>query len=253
MPPAARGSAVAGSVRLAEGFGFVYHSAAMLILTLSDIHGNMRAMARTSGRFAAADVVLLAGDITHFGGSNVARGIIAAIRAETDAFVLGVTGNCDLPEVAQYLAEEDILCEQTCRVLDSVAFAGFGGSLPCPGGTPNEKSETDFWKELSTATGQIPREHPLILLGHQPPFGTVADCTTDGRHVGSRSVRQFIEETRPLVCFCGHIHEGRGTDVVGAAELVNPGPFRDGFYALTELSDDWSTVKVRLCGPDTPA
>ncbi|MFO7974337.1 MAG: metallophosphoesterase [Candidatus Hydrogenedentota bacterium] len=230
-----------------------YHSVAMVILTLSDIHGTMGRIGHVFAQLPPVDVVLLAGDLTHFGDRHAARDMLTAIRAETDAFLLAVTGNCDPPDVAQYLAEEDVLCEQTCRVFNSVAFAGIGGSLPCPGNTPNEKSETDFWKELSATGGQIPREHPLILLTHQPPFETRADYTSDGRHAGSQSVRRFIEETHPLACFCGHIHEGRGTDLIGGTEIVNPGPLRDGFYALTDLSDDWATMNIRMCSPDTPA
>ncbi len=231
----------------------MYYGTAMRILALADIHGNTGAISSLPAHFAAADVVLLAGDLTHLGGRNAARAVVSAIRAETDAYVLAVPGNCDRPEVAQYLAAEDMLCEQTCRVFNTVAFAGVGGSLPCSGPTPNEKSDTDFWKELGALGGQIPREHPLILLGHQPPFDTAADRILDGRHTGSRSIRRFIEETRPLVYFCGHIHEARGTDLIGATEIVNPGPFRDGFFAFAEISDDWATVTVRMYGPDGPA
>ena len=41
--------------------------------------------------------------------------------------------------------------------------------------------------------------------------------------VGSRAVRNFIEETQPLLAICGHVHEGRGSTKLGATVCVNPG------------------------------
>jgi len=42
---------------------------------------------------------------------------------------------------------------------------------------------------------------------------------------------------------CGHIHESRGEDTIGASRIVNPGPVASGHYALVEVVED---VSVRL-------
>jgi len=41
--------------------------------------------------------------------------------------------------------------------------------------------------------------------------------------VGSTSVRKIIEKYQPLLGFFGHIHEGKGTHVIGRTTCINPG------------------------------
>ena len=78
----------------------------------------------------------------------------------------------------------------------------------------------------------------LILVTHYPPYGTGVDRAWDGTHIGSRSVRRFVEEVRPLAVLCGHVHESRGIDRIGSTVIVNPGPFFDGYYAIVSINDD---------------
>lgn len=46
----------------------------------------------------------------------------------------------------------------------------------------------------------------IILISHIPPFGC-CDFAIDGKHVGSKPLRQFIEHYHPIACLFGHIHE----------------------------------------------
>jgi len=46
-----------------------------------------------------------------------------------------------------------------------------------------------------------------VLVSHAPPFGTVCDVNREGRHVGSRGLRAFIEDRQPYLTLHGHIHE----------------------------------------------
>ncbi len=66
------------------------------------------------------------------------------------------------------------------------------------------------------------------MVSHQPPYDTINDQVSPGVHVGSNSIRKFIEEHQPLVCFSGHIHEGTGIDHIGNTAIVNPGSGRQG-------------------------
>ena len=206
----------------------------MKIIALSDLHGEVRPLRDVAADLFGADVVLLAGDITNFGGAHAAREVVREVREYNDR-LLAVPGNCDTPEAARCLTEEGITLDARHVVIDGVAFVGVGGSLPCPGRTPNEITEADFAARLAQAAAGIEANAPLILLTHQPPFDTAADLAGSGRHVGSHAVRAFILGRRPLVCFTGHIHEARGRDDLGGTVVLNPGPLRRGGYAYAEV------------------
>ena len=67
-----------------------------------------------------------------------------------------------------------------------------------------------------------------VYIIHAPPFNTKLDIITTGTHVGSRSVRQFIEKEQPLLTLHGHIHEspkmsGSWIDKIGKTACINAG------------------------------
>jgi Icc-related predicted phosphoesterase len=216
----------------------------MKVVALMDIHGELSCLGGLSAELAEADVVLLAGDITHFGREGEAQQVVDSIR-QMNSRILAVSGNCDYPDVEDYLRREGLSIHRRSVVLDGVGFVGVGGSLTCPGRTPNEVSEDDFEQYLAEAVSELPPGIPMILVAHQPPFETVNDVTNIGKHVGSRSVRGFIERHQPLICFTGHIHEGIGVDAIGETKIVNPGPFRNGQYAYAKLGDRVEELDIR--------
>jgi Icc-related predicted phosphoesterase len=83
----------------------------------------------------------------------------------------------------------------------------------------------------------------LILMSHVPPYNTLLDTTKTGIHVGSRSVRQFIEEHNVDLVISGHVHEARSIDRLGKTVLVNPGPALQGNYAIITIGKE---IDVKL-------
>jgi uncharacterized protein len=216
----------------------------MVIIGLSDIHGNLSRLADIAEDICAADVVVLSGDVTHFGDSYSAAQIIDEVRIYNKN-VLAVPGNCDPDDVWRYFDSQQINLDRKCKIVGEAAFVGIGGSLPCPGKTPNEISEFEFQRHLQIAAKDLAASMPLVLVTHQPPYGTKADAVGSFRHVGSESIRQFIMQNRPAVCFCGHIHEARSVDYLESTAIINPGPFREGGYAYVELDGMLLTAEVR--------
>jgi hypothetical protein len=216
----------------------------MIIVGLSDIHGDTALLEAIGEQLARASVVIVSGDLTHFGGRAEASQVIAAIQAHNQR-VLTVPGNCDTPAVGEFLTRRQINLDRKSIVLDGVSFAGIGGSLPCPGQTPNERPEEQFAESLEELTGSIRPDQPSVFVTHQPPYGTTADLAGTARHVGSKSVRDFITQTQPLLCLCGHIHESRGTDRIGRTTVLNPGPLRFGYYVYAEL--DGQSLVAKIC------
>jgi putative phosphoesterase len=209
----------------------------MIIVGLTDIHGHTKALSELLPKLPKSDILLLAGDLTHFGDRDDAAGVLEVLRQYNER-VFAVPGNCDRPDVGQYLEDEGISLHGNCVNMDNVTFLGLGGSLPCPGRTPNELAEDEFEKLLQMCARNIRADMPVVLLTHQPPYGTRADLVGAGRHVGSTSIRRFIDDIKPDVCICGHIHEARSEDTAGKTIVLNPGPASQGFYAYVEVDTE---------------
>jgi Icc-related predicted phosphoesterase len=216
----------------------------MIIVALTDIHDSVSAIERLGAPLAEADLVLLTGDLAQFGGRREAARVVDAARAHNEQ-VRAVSGNCDRPDVEDWLLAEGIGLHARHETIDGIAFAGLGGSLPCPGRTPNECTDGELKRRLAEAVEGLDEDVPLVLVSHEPPFDTKVDIAWRGGHVGSRSVREFIEARRPLVCFCGHIHEAAAVDTLGDTRLINPGPARAGRYAYAEVTDKVEILEIR--------
>jgi Icc-related predicted phosphoesterase len=205
------------------------------IIHLTDIHGALFLLDEIQRELANADLIVLSGDITHFGKNKEARTIIEKIL-HYNTSVFAVAGNCDYPEIEEYLAEMELNLHRMVKVIQNYAFAGIGGSLPCPGTTPFEYTDEQVSDWLKVISDEFSGENPLILVAHQPPYNTINDSLPNGMHVGSKALNQFIQDTQPLLCLTGHIHEGIGIDSIGVTKIVNPGPFRTGKFAKISIS-----------------
>lgn len=223
---------------------FFGNSVFVRIIGLTDIHSRVGGIDAIAEHLRAADVVLLPGDLTMFGRRDAALEVLDSVRRYNDS-IFAVMGNCDYPEVEELLGEQGICLHRNHILVNGIAFAGLGGSLACPVPTLNEWTEEQTAEHLEAAVEGIPDGTPMVLVSHQPPKDTVVDVAGNGMHVGSSSVRAFIEEHQPLVCFSGHIHEAQGTDAIGNTKLINPGPFMHGNYAWVELGDGATMVEAR--------
>ncbi len=216
----------------------------MIILGLSDLHGKIDAIEKLQKQLKRADVVCLSGDITNFGGRTEVEKIMDLIGRHA-ACTLAVSGNCDFPEVDAWLDEKDINLHAGVKSIDGIDFLGLGGSLTTPFNTPNEYNDSDFQSFLEQAKAGLQQDRPMVMVSHQPPVNTVCDRLSDGHHVGSPAIYQFIEQYQPMVCFTGHIHEAVGTDRIGKTHIINPGLLEKGHYAFAEIDKDRVIVEVR--------
>lgn len=76
-----------------------------------------------------------------------------------------------------------------------------------------------------------------IYVIHMPPDGLGLDVCWDGRQVGSKAVRRFLEASRAMFSFHGHIHEScrqskcfRGD--LGSTICVQPGQENGGYTTM---------------------
>ena len=204
----------------------------MKIIALADIHGGLGYLPDAAADLAAADLILIAGDITNFGGKSQAKHIISELR-KCNQNILAVTGNCDSPKTGSYLAAEGINVYCNCIEFNSVNFVGLAGSVDDSQPQLGDSMEEHFANALAKIETETAGMDPLVLITHQPARGTAVDS----RGGGSNAIYDFIERRQPILAVSGHIHESAGKDTIGNTILVNPGPFHDGSYATLEINN----------------
>ena len=221
----------------------------MIIVGITDIHGELSSIHSAAKALSAADLVLVTGDITHFGGWKEAVTVMDAVRGYNPE-ILAVSGNCDYKEVDHFLDDVGINLHRKHITIRGTSFFGIGGSLRFRGQSPNENSEEELAQYLSEATEKLLPHSAAIMISHQPPFMTKNDLTYRGIHVGSRSVRKIIECLQPMICFTGHIHEAVGIDNIGGTKIVNPGPVYEGSFSFAKIGKGVEILEIRSSSMD---
>ncbi|RLI25984.1 hypothetical protein DRO57_02460 [Candidatus Bathyarchaeota archaeon] len=210
-------------------------------MVLTDVHGNVRRALKLSqeAERLKPDLVVLCGDLTHFGTLEDAETVLKCFRGFKTIYV---PGNCDPPALLDIEELSDALnIHGKLHIHDSVGFLGVGGALEGPFKTPIEFTEDHVARLLEKAFKGF--DGRLIVVSHNPPWNTRVDRTFIGIHIGSKALRRFIEKVKPLAVLCGHVHEARGIDRLSETVIVNPGPARNGFYAFLDVDGG---VKINL-------
>jgi Icc-related predicted phosphoesterase len=208
----------------------------MKILCITDIHGNNKKLSPVLEKENDSTLIILGGDITHLGGYKQAAKILKP-ALESNIKILAVHGNIDRKGVLEYLEEKGLSIHGRCVCENDVLFLGLGGSNPTPHFTPQEYSDEDARQILKNALNGITRDKKTVFVSHAPPINTTLDFFSGGKHVGSRVTREVITTYQIDLCICGHIHESAGIDKIGKGICVNPGLFRDGYYAIATITD----------------
>jgi Icc-related predicted phosphoesterase len=211
---------------------------------LSDFHGYRKAFlkAATTVKRVEADIIVVCGDITNFGNVNQAKSLFMPLIS-LNLPLLYVPGNCDLSSFFKDTIENATNVHASCVKIQDYSFIGVGGAPSSYLKTPLEFPDTWLMNSLNEGFTLCPSTEKLIILSHTPPFNTQIDLAYMNKHIGSQSVRLFIEQKKPLAVFCGHVHEAPGIDYIRETLIVNPGPAKKGNYALAEIND---TIKVKL-------
>lgn len=208
----------------------------MKILNITDIHGNRKICRKLYEKYGLNhfDIVIVNGDITDFHGLDLAE-LILSIVSRLGKNTYFVPGNCDHPSLikTKKLGNAINIHNKLIELSDPerLTIYGYGGSTLTPFNTWIEFDDNVIGSEMNKI------DSPTILVTHNPPYKTKLDKTWMGRHVGSRSIREFILNKKPLISLHGHIHEARGIDKLGETTIINPGPLRSKHYVIIELEE----------------
>jgi Icc-related predicted phosphoesterase len=186
----------------------------MRILAFSDLHRDARRARSLVERSAEADVVAGVGDF-----ASIHRGLedmIEVLRA-IDRPALLVPGNNETEDALRAACEgwpAATVLHGDGVERDGVGFFGLGGGVPVtPWDWSFDLTEDEAERELSALS------EGAVLLVHSPPKGHV------DKGLGSAAVLRAIEDRRPRLVLCGHVHECWGqTSAVGDVPVRNLGP-----------------------------
>jgi Icc-related predicted phosphoesterase len=188
------------------------------ILAFSDLHRDLEQAARLVEMSAQADVVIGAGDFASVHeGLEETIGALAAIERPT-VLVPGNNETVDALRAAAAGWGAATVLHGEAATIAGGEFFGLGAGIPV---TPWDWS-FDLDDEAATEMlAACPAAAVLVL--HSPPKD---HCdSAGGGNFGSSALLRAIEEKRPRLAVCGHIHESWGCESrIGPTPLRNLGP-----------------------------
>jgi Icc-related predicted phosphoesterase len=162
-------------------------------------------------------------------------------KVPENVMVLMMPGNDDIWEIDEIISSS----KRVINPLKKVVNMEYGYQIisldyvnPTPWNTPREADENEIMKMLEKYIEKIENTGKVICNFHCPPYNTNIDLAPkldkklrpvykfgelELQHVGSKSIRKFMEKYSPLLGLHGHIHEAEGYDKVGRTLVINPG------------------------------
>jgi Icc-related predicted phosphoesterase len=189
------------------------------LLAFSDLHRDLDQGAKLVEMAAEADVVIGAGDFASVHeGLEETLDVLAGIEKPT-VLVPGNNETVDALRAAAGRWPAATVLHGEGTSVDGVEFFGLGAGVPI---TPWEWS-FDLDDEAAAAM-LAPCPAGAVMVLHSPPRDH-CDASADGTHFGSPALLRAIEEKRPRLAVCGHIHESWGCESqVGETPVRNLGP-----------------------------
>src|SRR3989338_5565570 len=190
----------------------------MKILALSDIHGDISFMKRMAEKGAEekVDLVILAGDLIDFDQSKAC--LIGPFKAKgLDVAIL--PGNHEGMAEVNFLIEKYNLRSLHGYTIKKGDVGIFGCGYADIG--IHQLSEEEFFNTLKTAHDSLGEVKKKLMVTHVQPSESILGL---GMFPGSSGVRKAIEQFKPDIHICGHIHETQGIEeVIGKTRVINVG------------------------------
>lgn len=200
----------------------------MKLLALADIHGDLKKLYKLVDSLEEKpDAVVVAGDLTPFGPEKLVPQIKSALK-KVSKYVFMIPGNEDTDSVRDGMDKLKLNMHGKEMKINNTKLIGFEGARWI-------ESEGEVFIRYDPVHKMLKKgKEKKVLITHVPPFDTEADKLWTGHHVGSPFLRGLIEDYKPDIVICGHIHESRGVEKLGKTTIVNTGALADGYAAWVD-------------------
>ncbi|MFI5398704.1 MAG: metallophosphoesterase family protein [Candidatus Binatia bacterium] len=141
----------------------------MRIVSFGDIHMSLQTIEHLAPELEKADLVILSGDLTNFGGREDAEQVLAATQRHARA-VLAVSGNLDRPEVIDVLRARGISLHDESRHVGNLGIFGCGGSNLTPFHTPRRYAPSSSSINPRCASPGTSMNLPASTASAAPPW-----------------------------------------------------------------------------------
>ena len=189
----------------------------MKILAFVDVHEDMKALNKIIDKSKDVKLLVCAGDLTVFEHN---MDLMLSTLNSIGKPILIIPGNHETStnlRKACSLFKNMIYMHKRSYEVENYLFLGHGR-----GGFST--NNPNFEKIAKIFSKKITKEKTIILISHEPPYGTKLDFI--GGHCGSKPLRKFIDNNHLNLVVCGHLHENRNKiDKVNNTLIINPGPY----------------------------
>ncbi len=207
-------------------------------LIIGDIHGSLKYLNSILNTMVNYKYIIIVGDISFDRNRKFFEKTVLTISQKTNAKILIARGEHD-PLILKNIPENVVL-ENVYREND-LCFYILPPLISYELKIPLEADIAKFEKPICQLCSET---ETLILVSHIPPYRLRVDYDIAKGNIGSYMLRKIIEKCQPKMVFCGHVHSGRTIVRHNRTLIVNPGPLRRGFFAITFFSQDTKKPKT---------
>jgi Icc-related predicted phosphoesterase len=191
----------------------------MRILGAGDIHGDMNVARRLSEKAVEekVDLVVLCGDLAN---EESIENILEPFRQKNLKMLL-ISGNHESMATADFLAYVNKARNMHgySVIYDGIGIFGCGASNIGIHGI-SEKEIFDMLKKGHNYLNDVKKK---IMMTHVHPAGSRMEMLSNFVS-GSEGVRKAIDEFRPDILLCSHVHEAEGLEEqIGTTLVINVG------------------------------
>ncbi|KAH8815944.1 metallophosphoesterase domain-containing protein [Xylogone sp. PMI_703] len=211
------------------------HTCKVRVVCLSDTHNAVPG----SFKLPKGDVLIHAGDLTNQGSLSELQKAVRWIEAADFQVKIVVAGNHDITLDSDFYAQhgssfhnqnpqDSISCQKLLdesssivwlkhesRIIDLVSSSGQQVSFKIFGSPFSPaKGRWAFGYEIGEAYkmwNDVPPDTDIVVT-HTPPK-YICDAK-EGEYMGCEALREALQKIRPQLAVCGHVHEGRGVEII---------------------------------------